>query len=112
MPNSTAVSQETEDGNHGPTKTGFHSNLKELLDERTTADVSVSFAPRLVDLVLFGGRDDMTGHVLKRNAYEDSFNQESNLRHWAKVGAAEVGSSYFSRKKHLPMKKNTPPTKH
>ena len=46
----------------------------------------------MVGLVLFGGGDDMTGHELKRNAYDDSFNQESNLRHWAKVGAAVLMS--------------------
>ena len=51
VPNSTAVSQET-DGNCGPMKTGFCSNLKELVDERIAANVSVSFAPRLVGLTL------------------------------------------------------------
>ena len=34
----------------------------------------------------------MTGHVFKRKAYDDSFNQELNLRHWVKVGAAVVRS--------------------
>ena len=34
----------------------------------------------------------MIGHVLKRSAYNGGFNQESNLRHWAKVGAAIVRS--------------------
>ena len=49
VPNSTAVSQET-DGNYEPMKTGFRSNLKELVDERIEANVSVSFAPCLVGL--------------------------------------------------------------
>ena len=55
--NSTVVSQKTN-GKYGPMKTGFRSKLKELVDERIATNMSVPLAPRLVSLVLFGGKDD------------------------------------------------------
>ena len=54
VPNSTAVSRETN-GNYGPMKTGFRSNLKELVDERIMANVSMSLAPIWLALFSLAG---------------------------------------------------------
>ena len=89
VPNTTAVSQET-DRNYGPMKTGFRINLKDVVDERIAKDVSVSLAPYLVGLILFGGTDPETNLVIEKNAFAESFDEESNLRAWFKIGAAVV----------------------
>ena len=81
VPNTTAVSQET-DQNYGPFKKGFHSNLKEVTDARIKLGLLVSFAPWIVGLIIFSGVDPVSSYKLRRNAFEVSFDTDSNLHAW------------------------------
>ena len=65
MPNTTAVTQET-DRNYGPFKGRFRANLGEIVDARMAAKKSVSLQPWLVGLIVFGGSDEETGLEIKK----------------------------------------------
>ena len=54
VPNTTAVSQET-DRNYGPFKTQFRKNLDEIVTHCINNEESYSLPPYLVCLVVFGG---------------------------------------------------------
>ena len=89
VPNTTAVSQET-DRNYGPFKTQFRKNLDEVIDARIKGNHSTSIAPHLVGLTTFGGVDPTSGHEVKISAFERGFSKEACLSAWAKVGAAPL----------------------
>jgi hypothetical protein len=89
VPNTTAVSQET-DRNYGPFKTTFRQILDDVVQERINQGKSTSLPPWIVGLVVFGGVDPETMKNVERNAFEEGFNKASCLDAWAKVGAAPV----------------------
>ncbi|KAL7532024.1 hypothetical protein ACHAWF_009676 [Thalassiosira exigua] len=91
VPNTTAVSQET-DRNYGPFKTQFRKNLDLIVQARIAAGISVSLAPWLVGLVVFGGTDPKTklNIPIEDGAFERGFSVAACLRAWEKVGAAPL----------------------
>lgn len=96
VPNTTAVSQET-DRNYGPFKTQFKKNLDQVVDERIKQnklneddEVSVSLPPWMVGLMVFGGTDPATGFTLEKGAFEVGFSRAVCLSAWEKVGAAPL----------------------
>ena len=89
VPNTTAVSQET-DQNYGPFKTQFRKNLAEIVDARLAAEESVSLQPWLVGMIVFGGSDLVTGYEVPDCAFSKGFSREACLNAWAKVGAAPL----------------------
>ena len=91
VPNSTAVSQET-DRNYGPFKTQFWKNLDELTQSRIENHIPVSFPPWLVGLVVFGGidPDSPIDFKLEVDAYDFGFSQEKCLGAWRAIGAAPI----------------------
>ncbi len=68
VPNTTAVSQET-DRNYGPFKTQFRNNLAAIVAQRLAEKKSVSLQPWLVGLIVFGGVDEITGFELTDCAF-------------------------------------------
>ncbi len=86
VPNTTAVSQET-DRAYGPFKTAFRQNLTTLSADRLAAGKKVSFPPWLVGLFVFGGCDPETGIDGYIDAFNFAFSREKCLRAWELVGA-------------------------
>ncbi len=86
VPNTTAVTQET-DQNYGPFKTQFQKNLQELSDARVGCDNS-SIPPWIVGLLVFGGTDPVSKHVIETCAFTVGFCHEQNISSWLKCGAA------------------------
>ena len=72
VPNTTAVSQET-DRNYGPFKSQFRSNLATITDKRLEQKKSVSLQPWLVGMIVFGGTDMVTGFELTECAFLAGF---------------------------------------
>ena len=95
VPNTTAVSQET-DRNYGPFKTQFRNNLAAIVAARLAAKKSVSLQPWLVGLIVFGGVDEITGFDLTDCAFSRGFSREACLNAWRKVGAAPLTRSCLS----------------
>ena len=95
VPNTTAVSQET-DVSYGLFKSKFRMNLTKLTDIRIENNESVSFAPWIVGLLVFGGTDPIT----KCSGFEDcfalAFSKEKNIAAWEKVGAAPLTMACLS----------------
>ncbi|KAL7546421.1 hypothetical protein ACHAWF_015054 [Thalassiosira exigua] len=91
VPNTTAVSQET-DRNYGPFKTQFRKNLDAVVQTRIRKQISVSLAPWLVGLVVFGGKDPKTKLIIaiEDSAFERGFSVAACQRAWEKVGAAPL----------------------
>ena len=96
VPNTTAVSQET-DRNYGPFKSQFKKNLDQVVDERIKQnklhdgdEVSVSLPPYMVGLMVFGGTDPATGFEVEKGAFEAGFSPTACKNAWAKVGAAPL----------------------
>ena len=87
VPNTTAVSQET-DRNYGPFKNAFRSILEVIVQNRIEKGKSTSLSPWIVGLVVFGGVDPVTKINVERNAFEEGFNKDACLDAWAKIGAA------------------------
>ena len=87
MPNTTAVSQET-DRNYGPFKTSFCQILDVVVQNRITANKSTSLTLWIVGLVVFGGTDPEWKKTVYRNAFENVFIEDSCLDALAKVGTA------------------------
>ncbi|KAL7490610.1 hypothetical protein ACHAWT_000174 [Skeletonema menzelii] len=88
VPNTTAVTQET-DQNYGPFKTQFQKNLKELSEARVGCDNS-SIPPWIVGLLVFGGKDPVSKHVIETCAFTVGFCREQNIGAWLKCGAAPL----------------------
>ena len=81
VPNTTAVSQET-DRNYGPFKTQFRKNLDLVVQDRKNDNESkaASLQPWLVGLVIFGGVDPETKReVIIVDAFAYGFSIERNL---------------------------------
>eukprot|EP00985_Skeletonema_marinoi_P026211 scaffold20141_cov66-Skeletonema_marinoi.AAC.1 len=64
VPNTTAVTQET-DQNYGPFKTQFQQNLSDLSDARIHGRHVTSLPPWIVGLIVFGGVDPESGHIIQ-----------------------------------------------
>ena len=78
VPNTTAVSQET-DRNYGPFKTQFYNNLAAIVAQRLAEKKTVSLQPWLVGLIVFGGVDEITGLELSDCAFSRGFSREACL---------------------------------
>ena len=89
VPNTTSVSQET-DRNYGPFKTQFRKNLYAVVDARVQKEMSLSFAPWIVGLVVFGGMDPKSLYVIETCAFSVGFSNEQCLNAWAKIGAVPL----------------------
>jgi hypothetical protein len=89
VPNTTAVSQET-DWNYGPFKTQFRKNLAAITEQRLEQNKSVSLQLWIVGLIVFGGTDPATGFELKDCAFPAGFSKKACLNAWAMVGAAPL----------------------
>ena len=86
VPNTTTVTQET-DRNYGPFKNAYRRNLLKLSQARF--DMKHGLKGSDIPLLVFGGIDDITGIELE-DAFNLSFNRESNLSAWKKVGAVPL----------------------
>ena len=89
VPNTTAVSQET-DRNYGPFKTQFRKNLALVVDERIRKKKSVSLQPWLVVLIVFGGADPETKYTVIDCAYSVGFSRAHCIKAWKVVGCAPL----------------------
>ena len=90
VPNTTAVSQET-DRNYSPFKTEFRKIMDIIFEARMQQGLSLSISPNLLGLIIFGhGRDPESGVWIEEGAFEKGFNREQCLKAWAKVGAAPL----------------------
>jgi len=88
VPNTTAVSQET-DQNYGPFKTQYCKSLDVVVDERIKQKKCIQLPPWQVGLIVFGGTDPETNLVVK-SAFECGFLRENCRNAWEKVGAAPL----------------------
>lgn len=88
VPNTTAVSQET-DQNYGPFKTQYCKSLDVVVDERIKQKKCIQLPPWQVGLIVFGGTDPETNLVVK-SAFECGFSRENCRNAWEKVGAAPL----------------------
>ena len=95
VPNTTAVSQET-DRNYGPFKGAYSRNLDLLVENRIKRGKSSSIPAWMVGLIVFGGTDPETNYVLEENAFQEGFSVEACLSAWAKVGAAPLTKACLS----------------
>ena len=89
VPNTTAVSQETDQG-YGLFKSLFRETLDKITADRKRQNKSVSFPPSLCGLFVFGGTDHETNISGYKNAFEIAFSKEKCLASWAKVRAAPL----------------------
>ena len=89
VPNTTAVSQET-DQSFGLFKSIFRSNLQKLTCNRLEAEESVSFNSSIIGLLVFGGKDLQTNVDGYEDAFAIAFSPEKNKAAWAAVGAAPL----------------------
>ncbi len=71
-PNTTRITQET-DQLYGPFKTQFLKNLHFIIEARLDNSKSLSLAPKMVGLPLFGGVDRETGLKLVTSAFQKAF---------------------------------------
>ena len=69
VPNTTAVSQET-DRTYGPFKTAFRIILDKIFQERMLKKRKMALNPWLVGLVVFGGVDPETGVLVRKNIFQ------------------------------------------
>ena len=97
VPNTTAVSQET-DQNYGPFKTQYCKNLDAVIDERIKQKKCIQLPPWQVGLIVFGGVDPETNFVVK-SAFECGFSRENCRNAWGKVGAAPLTRACMLNKK-------------
>jgi len=88
VPNTTAVSQET-DINYGPFKSAYRENLEKFAADREKCGKATTPNMTLIGLFIFGGTDPETGGNY-RNAFEAAFAKEKCLSAWRKVGAAPL----------------------
>jgi hypothetical protein len=87
VPNTTHVTQEM-DQLYGPFKTQFLKNLDLIVEARLDAGKSLSLAPKMVGLPLFGGIDRDTGCDVEIGAFQRAFTPSQCVAAWGKVGAA------------------------
>ena len=89
VPNTTAVSQET-DQNYGPFKNQYAKNLDALVEARVNQGKTTSLPPWMVCLIVYGGTDPETNFVVETSAFQSAFSREACRSVWAKVGAAPL----------------------
>ncbi len=87
VPNTTHIMQET-DQLYGPFKTQFLKNLDLIIEARLDNNKSLSLAPKMVGLPLFGRVDRETGLELVTGAFQKAFVPSRCITAWRKVGAA------------------------
>ena len=87
--NTTAVTQET-DQLFGLFKTAFRQNLNQITDDRLAMNKNATYTPRLIGLLVFGGKDPVTKICGYKDAFAIGFSKECNLSAWASVGAAPL----------------------
>jgi hypothetical protein len=85
--NTMHVMQET-DQLYGPFKTQFMKNLDKIIKARLDKNKSLSLAPKMVGLPLFGGVDRETGVEVETGAFQKALVPSRCLAAWRKVGAA------------------------
>jgi hypothetical protein len=88
VPNTTALTQETDQNYDGPFKSQFQKNLVMITKQRLEQKMSVSLQSWLVGMIVFGGTDLATGFELTECAFLSGFSKEACLNAWAKIGAA------------------------
>ena len=74
VPNTTHVTQET-DISYGVFKSKFRSNLQKLTAQRLANNMSISFPPSIIGLLVLGGTDERTGIVLE-DAFAEAFSYD------------------------------------
>ena len=89
VPNTTAVSQET-DQNYGPFKSALRRNLIVLCREMVRDGGAGKSLGRICWPVLIHGRDASDDKVALLSPFEIAFSTEANLRAWDKVGAVPL----------------------
>ena len=97
VPNTTAVSQET-DQNYGPFKTQYCKNLDAVVDERLKKGKPTAMAPWQVGLLVYGGTDAETG-LQVTSAFDAGFSRDACRNAWDKVGAAPLTRAALENKK-------------
>ena len=86
VPNTTAVSQET-DRNYGPFKLHFRTELDALVAAQIDQGLSTNIPPWMIGLLVFGkNMDPMSKYHVETSAFELGFSKEQNLRSRAVVG--------------------------
>jgi hypothetical protein len=98
VPNTTAVSQET-DQNYGPFKGQYSNNLDRIVEARVNQNKTTSLPAWMVGLIVFGGTDPETNYVLDKSAFQVGFSREACRDAWAKVGAAPLTRSCLKDEK-------------
>ena len=88
IPNTTAVSQET-DQSFGPFQSAVRTNLQLLINKQIRKDAPRTLSPWIVGLVVFGGCDPETGLIVA-SAFEKGFSKAQNIRAWEQVGAVPL----------------------
>ena len=80
VPNSTAVTQET-DRNYGPFKHYFRDELDGLMRCRISKGLSLSMAPWMIGLLVFGRNEDpLSKYKVNVSPFEMGFNPSQNLK--------------------------------
>ena len=99
VPNSTAVSQET-DRNYGPFKHYFRVELDNLMTARIDANEGTNMPPWMIGLLVFGkNADPISGYYVSTSPFALAFSKEQNLKAWAAVGAAPPTAACLQDKK-------------
>ena len=93
MPNTTAVTQET-DRTYGGFKSQYRRNLELLVDELVLFEKSVSVPQHKHGLLVFGGVNEDTKLELD-SAFEFGFLRERCLDSWTKIGAAPLTCKFL-----------------
>ena len=88
MPNTTAVTQET-DQIYGLFKSKYRANLEDLVDELVRLNKPVLVPQYKHGLLVFGGVDPDTG-LHRPSAFEEGFSRGNCLNSWKKIGAAPI----------------------
>jgi hypothetical protein len=90
VPNTTAVSQET-DQNYGPFQSQFRKNLQIVVNKRIEQKKAVNLAPWVVGLIVFGGTDaEVVDGPTIQSAFQHGFLREQCIAAWEKVGAVPL----------------------
>lgn len=95
VPNTTAVSQET-DWNYSAFKTQFLTNLALALDEKMKQNEPLTFAPWMVPWFVYGGFNPDLKFTLVGSAYQEGFSRKACRRAWEIVGAVS-NDGYVTR---------------
>jgi hypothetical protein len=74
-------------------KTQFLKNLDMIVEARLDAGKSLSLAPKMVGLPLFGDIDWETGFEIETGAFQQAFTPSRCDAAWKKVGAVNVSAT-------------------